>query len=469
MADVSKKRKKRKKVIKYRRPISINIGFLVFLAIFAYIVIYMVLYFTRVRVSIYEVVYGKNADLTNQTYNALLLRSENITSADTAGYLNYYVKSGERASVGTTVCTIDENGQIQEYLKSNEEQIDLTKEDYETLRQYISDFTTDYSDIAFSKTYNFKIDLSSKLLECANMNIINEKLAELSAEGNYNYLVKKSAMAGIVEYYSDGYEEKQISDITSADFDAEKYTRKSVVPGSLIEEGNPIYKIISEEEWKVLILLSEEEAQARAEDTRIKIQFTKDGTTAVGDFQIVNQNSCFIGVITLDKYMIKYASERYTEIQIIEDEIAGLKIPETSIVTKDFFTVPKNFASKGGDSDEIGYFKQVYEENQLTIKFIAPEIYYADEEYYYIDNEDFEKGDIIIKNDSAETFTIGQTSSLEGVYNVNSGYCVFRRIEKLAKSGDYFLVEVNTSYGLKVYDHIVIDGSMVTENEVVFR
>lgn len=469
MADVSKKRKKRKKVIKYRKPISINIGFLVFLAIFAYILIYMVMYFTRVRVSIYEVVYGRNADLTNKTYNALLLRSENVISADTAGYLNYYVKSGERASVGTTVCTIDENGQIQEYLKNNEEQINLTDEDYESLRQYISNFTTDYSDIDFSKTYNFKIDLSSKLLECANMNIINEKLAELSAQGNYNYLINKASMAGIVEYYSDGYEGKQISDITSADFDAEKYTRKSVVPGALIEQGNPIYKIINEEEWKVLILLPEEEAQARAEDTRIKIQFTKDGTTAVGDFQIANQNNCYIGIITLDKYMIKYASERYAEIQIIEDETAGLKIPETSIVTKDFFTVPKSFAAKGGDSDEIGYFKQVYEENQLTIKFIAPEIYYSDEEYYYIDDEDFQKGDIIIKNDSAETFTIGQTSSMEGVYNVNSGYCVFRRIEKLAKSGDYFLVEVNTSYGLKVYDHIVIDGSMVTENEVVFR
>ena len=76
MADINKKKKKKKKVIKYRRPISINIGFLVFLAVFAYILIYMVMYFTRVRVSIYEVVYGKNADLTNKTYNGLLLRSE---------------------------------------------------------------------------------------------------------------------------------------------------------------------------------------------------------------------------------------------------------------------------------------------------------------------------------------------------------------------------------------------------------
>lgn len=470
MTDRGKKRKKRKKVIKYRRPISINIGFVVFMAVFAYILIYMIMYFSRDRVSIYEVVYGKNADATNKTYQALLLRSENVSTADTAGYLNYYVRSGERASVGTTVYTIDESGKIQEFLKDNAEGMELTESDYEVLRQYISSFTANYSDLRYSDTYNFKIDLSSKLLECANMNAINEKLAELSAEGTYNYSVNRAAAAGIVEYYTDGYEGKQISEITADDFNVESYTKKSVVSGDLVEAGNPVYKIISEEEWNVLIPLSQEEAQARQEDTRIKIKFTEDDTTVVGDFQVLNQNNCFIGVITLDKYMIKYASERYTEIQIVEDEVEGLKIPKTSVVSKEFFTVPKDFASRGGDSDETGFYKQVFDENnQLTIKFIAPEIYYADEEYYYIDDEDFAKGDSIVKNDSAELFTIGQTSSLEGVYNVNNGYCVFRRIEKLSESGDYFLVDVNTSYGLKVYDHIVIDGSMVDENDVVFR
>lgn len=470
MTNMSKKRKKRKKVIKYRRPISINIGFVVFLAIFAYILVYMIMYFSRDRVSIYEVVYGKNADLTNRTYHALLLRSENVATADTAGYLNYYVRSGERASVGTTVYTIDESGKIQEYLASSSDGMTLTDADYETLRQYISGFTTGYSDIHFSETYNFKIDLSSTLLECANMNAINEKLAELSSEGVYNYSVNRAATAGIVEYYSDGYEGKQISEITADDFNSQNYVKKSVVSGDLIEAGAPVYKIISEEKWNVLIPLSQEEAQARQADTRIKIKFAEDGTTIAGDFQVLNQNNCFIGVITLDKYMIKYASERYTEIQIVEDEVEGLKIPKTSVISKDFFTVPKDFASKGGDSDETGFYKQVFdEENHLTVKFIAPEIYYADDQYYYIDEEDFEKGDIIVMNDSAEQFTIGQTNSLEGVFNVNNGYCVFRRIEKLSESGDYFLIGINTSYGLKVYDHIVIDGSMVGENDVVFR
>lgn len=470
MAQKTRRKKKRSKMLKYRKPRNINIGLILFASIFVYIAIYTVMYFSRDRVSIYEVVYGKNADTTNKTYTALLMRSESVVNADVSGYMNYYVRSGERASVGTTVYTIDESGKIQEYLSGNAEGTLLTDADYEKMRQDISNFTAEYSDLNFSETYNFKIELASTLLECTNMNMINEKLAELGADGAYNYSVNRAAMAGIVEYYSDGYEAKTLSDITMDDFKQENYSRNTVGIGDLIAVGEPAYKIISEEEWNVLIPLTEEEAAARQEDTRMMIKFMEDGTTVSGDFQVVRQNNCIFGQVTLNKYMLKFAGERYTQIQIVEDEVQGLKIPKSAVVYKDFFTIPSEFSSNGGDSDQIGFLKQeVDEEGKVGMQFVSPEIYYSDDLGYYVDDEDFKAGDIIIKNDSAETYTVGAVAPLGGVYNVNSGYCVFRRIEKILESGDYYLIATNTSYGLKVYDHIVIDGSMVKENDVVFR
>lgn len=68
----------------------------------------------------------------------------------------------------------------------------------------------------------------------------------------------------------------------------------------------------------------------------------------------------------------------------------------------------------------------------------------------------------------AENFRISGKASLKGVYNVNNGYCLFRNVEILTETGEYYLVKSGTAYGLKVYDHIVIDGSMVSENQVVF-
>ena len=44
------------------------------------------------------------------------------------------------------------------------------------------------------------------------------------------------------------------------------------------------------------------------------------------------------------------------------------------------------------------------------------------------------------------------------VYNINKGYAVFKRIEKLSGNGEYFTIAKGTDYGLSVYDHIVLDA-----------
>ena len=166
------------------------------------------------------------------------------------------------------------------------------------------------------------------------------------------------------------------------------------------------------------------------------------------------------------------SGERFLNVQIVEKQTEGLKIPKTSVVEKDFFTIPVSFAGRGGDSSDIGFFKKVYDENQQeSIVFVTPTIYKATEEYYYIDaggNGELAEGDFVVMADSSETYRIGQRASLEGVYNVNNGYCVFRHINILTETGEYYLVDTETPYGLKVYDHIVMDGSMVSENQVVF-
>ena len=47
--------KKSKKIIKYRRPMRVNIGMIVFFVIFLYLAFYVYQYATRVKVQPYEV------------------------------------------------------------------------------------------------------------------------------------------------------------------------------------------------------------------------------------------------------------------------------------------------------------------------------------------------------------------------------------------------------------------------------
>ena len=64
---------------------------------------------------------------------------------------------------------------------------------------------------------------------------------------------------------------------------------------------------------------------------------------------------------------------------------------------------------------------------------------------------------------------IGPTKALEGVYNINKGYAVFRQVIPLEKNDEYIIVEKNTPSGIEVYDHIVLQGDMVSEGQLIFQ
>lgn len=109
------------------------------------------------------------------------------------------------------------------------------------------------------------------------------------------------------------------------------------------------------------------------------------------------------------------------------------------------------------------------EEGKRT-EFVAPTIYYETDTAFYIDDEDVSTGDIVQISDSSKTYVIGtDIDSLIGVYNINKGYAVFKQINIIYQNSDYAIVEPKTSYGIALYDHIALDGSKLTENQLVAR
>ena len=87
---------------------------------------------------------------------------------------------------------------------------------------------------------------------------------------------------------------------------------------------------------------------------------------------------------------------------------------------------------------------------------------------YYIDKSAFKEGDAIINPDTGEKYVIGETDTLEGVYCINKGYAVFRRIEILDHNEEYAIVSKNTLYGLSRYDHIVRNADKVKEEDILY-
>ena len=170
--------------------------------------------------------------------------------------------------------------------------------------------------------------------------------------------------------------------------------------------------------------------------------------------------------------MVRFADQRFLRFRIETDREEGLKIPRSAITTKTFYTIPKSYQAKGGDSVEEGFYREIYTNGELTMEVVNPEIFYETDDMLYVDAAEdavLKAGDVLIMPGSEERFTVGPTASLEGVYNINKGYAVFKQISIIEDNEEYVTVRKGTRYGLSVYDHILLDGSTGKEGAQVYQ
>lgn len=109
--------KKNKKIVRYKRPLNINVGTIIFAIIFLYLMFSVYTYLKREKIQFYEVVDG--GIVSSKMYNGLILREEQVRNTDRTGYINYYLREGKRASVNSRIYSLDETGNLEEQLKES--------------------------------------------------------------------------------------------------------------------------------------------------------------------------------------------------------------------------------------------------------------------------------------------------------------------------------------------------------------
>jgi len=166
--------------------------------------------------------------------------------------------------------------------------------------------------------------------------------------------------------------------------------------------------------------------------------------------------------------MVTFCTDRFIDIELITEEETGLKIPNSSIVEKEFFIIPKEYITYGGTNGNAGVMREAYDEDgTATSEFIETTIYHETETEYYLDDSRLRIGDYIIMPQSTQKQSVSKRGTLIGVYNINKGYADFKQINILYQNEEYAVVKSNTRYGLNTYDYIVLDASSVEENEII--
>lgn len=461
----------KRKVIKYKQKKRISVGTVVLSVLFIYLVSYMILYVTRDKISYYEVVYGTTAVSANKTYEGIIIREETVVNAESNGYISHHIPDGSKAAVGSTVCSIDENGKLASlFAESQNGESTFTQDDFNDIKNKISNFTQLYDNNNFENVYAFKSEMQSLIAEKINYNNINN-LSEITTEDVSSYFkVSNATASGIIAYYTDGYEGKNFDSLTADDFAKVGYKKVISKTNEIVNIGSPIYKIVTSEDWGIVIPIEAEEVASFAEKSKLQVRLDDSSDVYEFDIQLINIGGKTYAKLTSKLNMVNFLNQRFIDVKIENNTKSGLKIPKTALVEKDFYIIPKAYGAKGGNTNDIGFMLEVYDENnKMTVEFVSPEIYSESEEYYYVSAHHFKDGDFLQMTGSSEKYCIKTKETLKGVYNINNGYCVFREVTIIDENSDYYIVESGTNYGLLVYDHIVLDSSKVNEEDIVYR
>ena len=87
-----------------------KIEFAIFGAIIIYIIVLVISYAKSDPVKGYEIQMGSLS--VSKTYTGIAIRQEEKINASSTGYINYYVREGERVSTRDSVFVIDESNKL---------------------------------------------------------------------------------------------------------------------------------------------------------------------------------------------------------------------------------------------------------------------------------------------------------------------------------------------------------------------
>ncbi|HJC58405.1 MAG TPA: hypothetical protein H9700_13760 [Candidatus Eisenbergiella intestinipullorum] len=453
------------KIRQYRKPLNINLGIIIFSVIFIYIIICVFLYFTQKQIQPYEVRTGSLS--VDSVYRGIALREETVVSSTDSGYINYYAREGERVGSGKLVCSVDESGELKEMFEAGEaEDGQLSADDLADVRSEITGFMNGFNRKQFGEAYDFKYLLEGTALKISNESI----LADLESLGSSSFVTFCNAPeSGIMVYSTDGYEDLAAEQLTDELFDESSYQKNQLINNDLVSEGDSIYKLVTNENWSIVIRTDAELAQYLLEEEYVQVRFLKNQDVSWAEVSVLDTegDSTYVK-LDFNNSMISFCTERFVDIELITQEEEGLKVPNSAIAEKEFFLVPREYMTKGANGADGVLLETYTEEGEATTEFIATTIYQETEEDYYIDNSILKVGDDLVKPDSTDTYTISRSAVLTGVYNINKGYADFKEIQILSQNDEYAIVKSNTTYGLSAYDRIVLDAETVDVDELIY-
>lgn len=463
-------------IIKVHRAPKLNIGIILLVIIFVYVAISIFLYIKKDKVLTYEVSAGKLS--ADNTFRGVLIFDEDLIPSDYAGYINYFIPDNSRAGVRSIICSVDETGTISNLLSKQMESNRIDTETKQNIHKELNNYSKTYKGSNFRSAYDLLDNIDSVIAEYRS-EYMSDSLEQLMENNDASFFnIMKSENSCMISLSTDNLVGLQDYQVNKDTFDETTYSRDNLKTRSLIGVGNTLYRRINSDRFSIVFPLNETQKEMYKDSTAVKVTFLDHPISATSSFSIINNEDGEYGVLSFEKYLINFMDSRFVEFELSESSPSGLKIPVSAVFDKDFYTIPVSYAVEDGENGENGFRVMTYDpQGNITFNFIEATLYSEENGYYYVSKDLFSIGDCVVKSNDSDEFVsvtdddkyiIGTLGSLKGVYSVNKGYCQFRKIEIIDKNDEYYIVKKGTKYGLSIYDHIILNHEMATENQIIY-
>ena len=416
-----------------------GIALVIFGMIMVYIIFFLITFLFKKDVKIYEVTSGKVVQ--SLVTSGMILRSEEIGDEQASGSADYVKLPGSKVKAGDYI-----------YYKGKSDgepsvvtDVKLEKEDNKTINELISSYRSDYDTDGFKGIYNVSSGINTLALG---------RLAD--NDGSSIKGAVKTDIPGYVVYYIDGYEGLTENDISSEMFEKAGEKHKSSDKG---------YKMVTSDIWNIYVKLSDKDITEHGlkDKSVVYVDLKKADSPVRGNFEIIDKGGVKYGKITLNKYVMLYSYDRTAEIEISSSAETGLQVPNTAIVAKEYYEIPDEYMTKGGNSSNNGFLIQTG--NDVSFKEISDVI--KKDGKCFVKKDFLNEGSVLVRPDSDDRYTVDKIALIDGVYCVNAGYTDFYPVELIQSNREYSLV-AESQTGLSIYDRILLQAAGHEENEVVF-
>ena len=238
--------------------------------------------------------------------------------------------------------------------EKNENNAILTTENLSEVKRQLSSFAMSYSDLDYDMVYSLESTLDASVAEYVNFNTL-ESLDSIIGQTGTSFWQVQAPVSGVVSYGIDQYEGFDASQITAADFDRSGYSRQITKAGQRIAASDPVYKLVTSDNWSILFPVSQEQLAEYEGKSSLHVIFNSRNLETDGDFSIITgADGNLYGKLDFNQYMVQFITDRYVSFEVETERTDGLKIPVTAVTTKEFYLVPLEYMTQGGDSRDTG-------------------------------------------------------------------------------------------------------------------